>query len=616
MQQATHNYQVLAKRFVTLPLIITIFVTCCMFWVISLYHTISKEIQHARTINHLLTQTASYRNQNEILVAHQVTAVLKQSPNIEDIVFYPLDKPQTITPEQLTLQQLFFGKYHGLTLPVSVSPNIQQNNKQLIGYMVTTLNLSKIRKNWFKKNAPLLLGIFTITLLTLIITLMLLKKRIYRLPKLQQASQDILNDNDIDISKLTANHFDELTNIHHQPLWLVEAAIVHLLKKQKQHLHQLNELHLANQQLKEQQLHIIKQNSSFQNTFNHEFKSSLSKITAGTRLLESQYVSAEQQDAVNMINFAIDSLNAKLNQLQLMNHLEKNQVGINLSRFTPNQLIQDMIKIHQPKIQEKNLELITKFYHADYVLSGDTQKITLILSSLLDNAVKFTDNGSITIISKLQHLRKSIRWQINLIDTGIGIDPQYQQQIFEPFFQIHPERKHSYHSQNIGLYLVKKLTTMMGGTITFSSHESEGSNFCLSLTLDDWDTHQQNLTLQGKYITLWHANQQPDTNALLEAGATFSHFTDQNLLLNHLLNHNIDVLLISTDISPLAVINFVQQIRESEQHHRVLIVYYYHTKFTNYLQELQIMGVDYLENTDNELLLPENYLEKLLKYIN
>lgn len=606
--QTTRNYQVLARQFVTFPLIITLLVTFCIFLVVNLRQTIRNEIHHAETINQLLIQPAS--SNNDLLLAQQIKNVLEQSLTIENIVFYPTTQSQTVNNHSLTIQQLFFSKYHSLTLSV-----INQNvNNQLSGYMMITLDLAKIRKQWLKKNLPMFISISLLTVFMVLFTLFLLQKQTRRLPKLQQASQDILNNKKVDISDLLTDNNQQI-HVKNEPLWLVEEAIIHLLNEKKQLLYQLQQVQHDKQALQDKQLEIIKQNSNFQNTFNHEFKSSLNKITAGVRLLESQYISTEQQDAVNMINFAIDGLNVKLNQLQMINHLEKNQIGIKLSRFSPTMIIQDVIQIYQQSAHEKDIDIQTKFYHADYVLSGDTQKITLILSSLLDNAVKFTDIGSIIITSKLQHLSQSILWEVSIEDTGIGIAPEYQNKIFEPFFQLHSERRHSLNSQNIGLYLIKRLTEMLHGSLNFDTQEGEGSTFYLTLTLDDWDTHQQQLTLQDKQISLWHGKHTPDIHALDEAGATLNRFTDPNLLLNHLLNHNTDILLITADISPQDIMNFVRKIREFEQHHRVLIVYYYPTKFTNYQKPLQMTGVDYLEESAENEVLSADYLEKLLTYL-
>ena len=246
---------------------------------------------------------------------------------------------------------------------------------------------------------------------------------------------------------------------------------------------------------------------------------------------------------------------------------------------------------------EKNITLKAKPYHADYVLEGDVQKITLIISSLVENAIKFPDKGSITITSQLQHLQTQVRWTLQIEDTGIGIAKEYLELIFEPFFQINPEVKHSSSTNSAGLFLVKKLLALMKGSITVTSEPDVGSNFQVSLLLKDWKHNYERNLLLNKHIVAWyHYEDLFETAKRMEnAGAKVETFTSSELLEDYLSSHTADALFISRNIDYQAMLDFVSKFRERENKARVTIICVYDTKALNphTIELLKIAGVDY-----------------------
>ncbi len=119
---------------------------------------------------------------------------------------------------------------------------------------------------------------------------------------------------------------------------------------------------------------------------------------------------------------------------------------------------------------------------------------------MLENALKFTDNGSVTITSQIQHLEKNIRWTIQVIDTGIGMDKAHLHDIFQPFFQINPNHKHSTNPNTIGLFLAKRYADIIHGDIEVDSQLGHGTTFRLHVLLKDWNSHSEQNVLQGKKI--------------------------------------------------------------------------------------------------------------------
>ena len=128
----------------------------------------------------------------------------------------------------------------------------------------------------------------------------------------------------------------------------------------------------------------------------------------------------------------------------------------------------------------KEITLTAKYPPKGTVILADDSKIKQIVVNLLSNAVKFTPEGGKVF------LRASIaedELRITVTDTGIGIDPQYREQIFELFDQGDPEVARKYGGSGLGLPLVKELVQMHGGRIRLKSAPGKGSTFTVILPL-------------------------------------------------------------------------------------------------------------------------------------
>ena len=439
MVQKTLGYQIGVKRIVAIPFLLVLFICLVIYTLVDLTQTVQSEIKQASKINYLLAQSIA-SSPNSVTTA-SIDKLLSEMPQYESIVFFPFDQQQHPTTRPIKVTEVLFERYYGLSEPVKINlltfkPH-QDNTKveQLIGYSNITLDLQTIRQQWFWQHLPLVLVLSFIALLNLWFVLQKVQNLTNRLPELEDLSHQILQD---EFSQAEAY---QLPNSNEA--WVFEKALVYLINKRKAQIAQINTLRQEKNDLEDSQFKQLEHSSKFENILIHEFKSSVSRIESGLQLLHNQYISAEQKDAVEIISLGKDDLNAKLDQIIQINRIDKGQIGVSAYQFSPTALITQIVNDYQPLAAEKNIALTAKPYHADYVLEGDIQKITLIISSLVENAVKFTDKGSITITSQLQHLQTQVRWMLQIEDTGIGIAKEHLEQIFEPFFQINPEVKHT-----------------------------------------------------------------------------------------------------------------------------------------------------------------------------
>lgn len=597
MAMMSLNYRLLARRFIILPLV-TLWLTCSFIYVVAdIVIYLRGQINHAKMVNTLLAQTVT--SNNSTTIANQVKFTLANAPAYENVIFFPVNATTQFSTDKVSTSTLLFGQYFGISEPVvaQISNNktttaSTNNVNQFIGYINITINLSTLRKQWLRENLLLFSILLIIWVTILVLVVRRLQSLIQYLPNLESLSERILSN------QLRPTDYQLVPKADDR--WLVEQAISHLLSRQKLLLGQIEQLNQQQQQLSEDKFQQTQQFSSLQNTLTHEFKRAVNRIESGLQLLQHHYISNEQKDAIEMINLGTDDLNTKLNQIIQLTRIEKGQTTITRRQFSPTRLISDVLEQYQPFTDVKDLQLRSKVYHADYILEGDAAKIKLILSSLIENAIKFTHTGSIDVNSKLQHLESHIRWTLQVTDTGIGIKPNELEQIFEPFFQVDPNIKHSLNNQTVGLFIAKKLSELIGAELTAESKFGEGSTFTLSLVLSDWKQHYGRHLLSDKRLVIW----QPSLNIttaiklLRDAGAQVEGFNDLEVLLEQLRQQAMDMVIICPRITPEQVQSFAKTLRQQETNHRTLILYNQSPRHLTQgvIEKLSMSGVDYIES--------------------
>jgi len=155
------------------------------------------------------------------------------------------------------------------------------------------------------------------------------------------------------------------------------------------------------------------------------------------------------------------------------------------SIFSISKLIQSQVDMHESVIQAKQLTL--RFIHDESIpsyLMGDIDKINQVLDHFIDNAIKYTNEGVITIRTKLiENLETQLVLRIEVEDTGIGVIQSVQEHLFDDTSLVKSDIGRNSHI-GLGLFICKQLVEMMGGDIGYRSTEKEGSCFYFVLTLN------------------------------------------------------------------------------------------------------------------------------------
>ncbi|MDG2431259.1 ATP-binding protein [Flavobacterium sp.] len=226
--------------------------------------------------------------------------------------------------------------------------------------------------------------------------------------------------------------------------------------------------------------------SEFLSIVSHELRTPLNAINGITHLLLEENPKKSQLHYLSSLQFSGNYLTTFINDILEINRIESNRVELEKISFNIKQLLEN-IKNSLLEVAIKNnnnFELIIDDAIPEN-LYGDTTKLSQIFMNLINNALKFTKNGSVTIRATLlsfQEENTAVSFQIE--DTGIGIAPDKLETVFENFAQGSVEINRKYGGTGLGLTIVKKLTTLLGGQIKLKSTLGKGSLFTVELPFE------------------------------------------------------------------------------------------------------------------------------------
>jgi signal transduction histidine kinase/CheY-like chemotaxis protein len=223
----------------------------------------------------------------------------------------------------------------------------------------------------------------------------------------------------------------------------------------------------------------------------HELRTPLSGILGMTALLQDTKLDQQQHQYVRTVNRSARALLTIINDLLDFSSIETGRMSIEPGPFDLKFAVEDVIQVLSARAREKGLELGAR-YASDTPrrLVGDAGRIRQVLTNLVDNAVKFTDQGLVVVVVECEGKDKGLaRMKLSVEDTGIGIPESEIGSIFDKFTQVDasPARRHG--GTGLGLAISKQLVELMGGMVGVSSRSGKGSTFwfVLSLPMQDED---------------------------------------------------------------------------------------------------------------------------------
>lgn len=230
----------------------------------------------------------------------------------------------------------------------------------------------------------------------------------------------------------------------------------------------------------------VKSKQQFLSNMSHEIRTPMNAIIGFTKVVLKTNLTAKQKEYLTAIKMSGDALIVLINDILDLAKVNSGKMVFEKTPFKLSLSISAMLHLFETKIQEKNLKLITKYDNKiPEVLVGDAVRLHQIILNLVSNAVKFTSKGTITVtVNLIEDQNDIVVVEFIITDTGIGINAEKIQNIFENFQQATSGTSRLYGGTGLGLAIVKQLVEAQKGSIHVESKVNHGSSFIFRLPFD------------------------------------------------------------------------------------------------------------------------------------
>ena len=231
-----------------------------------------------------------------------------------------------------------------------------------------------------------------------------------------------------------------------------------------------------------------KAKTTFLSNMSHEIRTPMNAIIGLDNIaLNDPTISSKTKDYLEKIGASAEHLLTLINDILDMSRIESGRMVLKNDVFSFSKLLEYVNTMFSAQAQEKGLDYSCSIIgHLDDYYVGDNLKIRQVLINLLGNAIKFTNQGHVSLtIEKTAEFDNKSTLSFTIKDTGIGMSEEFLPHIFESFAQENAHAHNRYGSSGLGLAITKSIIEMMNGNISVTSKKGEGTTFNVALTIDN-----------------------------------------------------------------------------------------------------------------------------------